>query len=98
MRKLQSGRTGSSMRRPRAAKTSTSTSSRAPGGRFQFDAQWQKDFGKLIDERVAMRKRVEAGVQYRDAGKLDKARRELELADEAKERAELLEHKLRDLT
>lgn len=65
--------------------------------RFQMDAQWQKGFRELVRAREAMRRHTEACKGLHDSGKLDEARTELALADEAKERAELLEHSLRDL-
>lgn len=65
--------------------------------RFQFDAQWQRDFLSLAQAVEERREHVAAGHQCRDAGALDAARTELDLADEAQERIELLEQALRDL-
>lgn len=65
--------------------------------RFQFDPQWQRDFGSLARALEEQREHVAAGHQLRDAGALDAARHELALADEAQERIDVLEHALLDL-
>jgi hypothetical protein len=66
--------------------------------RFQFDRQWQRDFGSLAQALEDRREHVAAGHQLREAGAIDAARHELALADEAQERIDALEHALRDLT
>jgi hypothetical protein len=66
--------------------------------RFQFDAQWQRDFGELAKAIEDCREHTAAGCMLRDAGVLDEARTQLELADEAMARADMLELALRDLS
>jgi hypothetical protein len=65
--------------------------------RFQLDSQWQRDFAELSRALAECREHTAAGCMLRDAGVMDEAQAELALADEAKERMELLEHALRDL-
>lgn len=65
--------------------------------RFQGDTQWQQAFRGLVRAYEECREHTAAGCQLRDAGVYDEARYQLELADEAKERTELIEHSLRDL-
>jgi hypothetical protein len=64
--------------------------------RFQFDAQWQRDFLFLALVITEQREHVAAGLQLRDAGALDEAVRELALADELQDQIDLLIHDLRD--
>lgn len=52
--------------------------------RFQFDAQWQRDFLALAEAVADQREHVAAGHQLVAAGVLDEAARELALADAAK--------------
>ena len=65
--------------------------------RFQFDAEWRRDFLALAHAVACQREHIAAGLQLRDAGALDEAARELALADEQQEHIEILKHALRDL-
>ena len=65
--------------------------------RFQGDAQWQRDFFRLIQARVEQHEHVIAGHQLLEHGVPDEAREQLDCADELQEEIDLLEHALRDL-
>jgi hypothetical protein len=65
--------------------------------RFQFDAQWQRDFFAVAEALAERREHIAAGHQLLAAGVVDEAAAELALADEAQERIDVLEHALRDI-
>jgi hypothetical protein len=65
-----------------------------PGRRFQGDAEWQRDFGRIAEVMARCREHTLAGRQLANAKAPDEARAELQLAEEENELAELMAESL----